>query len=57
MPHTERPGCAAIIRSDAGAELIPREIRVNAVKPGPIDTPIIRQAFPSTGEADRLGRR
>jgi NAD(P)-dependent dehydrogenase (short-subunit alcohol dehydrogenase family) len=28
------------------AELLPREIRVNAVTPGPIDTPIIDKAFP-----------
>jgi NAD(P)-dependent dehydrogenase (short-subunit alcohol dehydrogenase family) len=28
------------------AELIPREIRVNAVSPGPTDTPIIEKSFP-----------
>jgi NAD(P)-dependent dehydrogenase (short-subunit alcohol dehydrogenase family) len=38
----------AALRSFArvlAAELLPREIRVNAVRPGPIDTPIIRKVF------------
>jgi len=47
-------GCAAIIRSDAGRRVDSREIRVNAVTPAPIDTPIIGKAFPSTGEADQI---
>jgi NAD(P)-dependent dehydrogenase (short-subunit alcohol dehydrogenase family) len=39
----------AALRSFArtlAAELIPHEIRVNAVTPGPIDTPIVEKAFP-----------
>src|SRR5579859_82049 len=39
----------AALRSFArtlAAEWIPHEIRVNAVTPGPIDTPIVEKAFP-----------
>ena len=42
-------GAKAALRSFArvfAAELLPQEIRVNAVTPGPIDTPIIDKAFP-----------
>jgi NAD(P)-dependent dehydrogenase (short-subunit alcohol dehydrogenase family) len=50
MPGQSTYGAAkAALRSFArtlAAELVPREIRVNAVTPGPIDTPIIAKAFP-----------
>src|SRR5271166_2000919 len=58
MPGNASYGAAkAALRSFArtlAAELVPREIRVNAVRPGPIDTPIIEKAFPGKGEADQI---
>jgi len=49
MPGNATYGAAkAALRSFArvlAAELLPREIRVNAVSPGPTDTPIIDKAF------------
>lgn len=36
------------------AELLPRGIRVNAVSPGPIDTPIIGKAFPDKAMAEAI---
>ena len=58
MPGNATYGAAkAALRSFArtlAAELIPREIRVNAVTPGPIDTPILGKAFPGKGEAAQI---
>lgn len=49
MPGNATYGAAkAALRSFArtlAAELLPRDIRVNALTPGPIDTPIVEKAF------------
>ena len=58
MPGNATYGAAkAALRSFArtlAAELIPREIRVNAVTPGPIDTPILGKAFPDKDAAAQI---
>jgi NAD(P)-dependent dehydrogenase (short-subunit alcohol dehydrogenase family) len=58
MPGNATYGAAkAALRSFArtlAAELLPREIRVNAVTPGPIDTPILGKMFPDKDAAAKL---
>ena len=58
MPGNAAYGAAkAALRSFArtlAAELLPREIRVNAVSPGPTDTPIIGKTFPDKDVAAQL---
>ena len=58
MPGNASYGAAkAALRSFArtlAAELVPREIRVNAVTPGPIDTPILGKMFPDKDAAAQL---
>jgi NAD(P)-dependent dehydrogenase (short-subunit alcohol dehydrogenase family) len=58
MPGNAAYGAAkAAMRSFArtlATELLPREIRVNAVTPGPIDTPIVDKVFTSKGEAAQM---
>ena len=58
MPGNAAYGAAkAALRSFArtlAAELLSREIRVNAVTPGPIDTPIIDKVFTGKDEAAQM---
>jgi len=58
MPGQAIYGAAkAALRSFArvlAAELLPREIRVNAVSPGPTDTGIIEKAFPDKDAAAQI---
>jgi NAD(P)-dependent dehydrogenase (short-subunit alcohol dehydrogenase family) len=58
MPGNATYGAAkAALRSFArtlAAELVPSEIRVNAVAPGPIDTPILGKAFPDKDAAAQI---
>src|ERR1700761_1801577 len=58
MPGNVTYGAAkAALRSFArtlATELLPREIRVNAVTPGPIDTPILGKMFPDKEAAAQL---
>ena len=61
MPGNAAYGAAkAALRSFArtlAAELLPREIRVNAVTPGPIDTGILDKAFPDKDLAAQITGR
>jgi NAD(P)-dependent dehydrogenase (short-subunit alcohol dehydrogenase family) len=58
MPGQAAYGAAkAALRSFArtlAAELLPHEIRVNAVTPGPIDTPILDKLFPDKNAAAQM---